>query len=171
MRVGPVPTSEVADGASAIAHTLDTSAAYVTAGAKLLSLKNFGTEKFSVGYDGQTLAYTFAASLYLWSNGGVYGQTFIVPDRTIAASAPMFQGVQTWNAGGQTFKALTVSITDTASASASLLADFIVGGVTNALVARYRTASCCRPFAVSTLTVSVIATPICGEMPRSMRLG
>ena len=122
-------TSEVADGASAIAHTLDTSAAYVTAGAKLLSLKNATVEKFSVGYDGQTLAYTFAASLYLWSNGGVYGQTFIVPDRTIAASAPLFQGTQTWNNGAVTFKALTVDITDTASASGSLLMDLMVGGV------------------------------------------
>jgi hypothetical protein len=41
--------STIADGATAIAHRLDTSAAYATAGAKYLQLSTAGTEKFSFG--------------------------------------------------------------------------------------------------------------------------
>ena len=48
-----VKTSVVPDGASAVAHYLDTSTSYTTPGAKLLSVRNAGVEKFSVGYDGK----------------------------------------------------------------------------------------------------------------------
>ena len=41
-----------ADGASAVAHELDTSATYSTSGAKLLSVKNATTEKFAIDKDG-----------------------------------------------------------------------------------------------------------------------
>jgi hypothetical protein len=44
--------SGVANGASAIAHTLDTGVAFSTAGAKLLSVKNNGTEKAAIDKDG-----------------------------------------------------------------------------------------------------------------------
>lgn len=44
-----VLTSLVADGATAIAHRLDTSAAYSTAGAKYLQISTDGVEKFSFG--------------------------------------------------------------------------------------------------------------------------
>jgi hypothetical protein len=46
----PTPglTSSIADSASTIAHTLDTTVSLVTGGAKLLSIKNAGTEKASV---------------------------------------------------------------------------------------------------------------------------
>jgi hypothetical protein len=48
---------------------------------------------------------------------------------TITTSKPVTIS-QTWNAGGVTFTGLFVNITNTASASASLLADLQIGGVT-----------------------------------------
>jgi hypothetical protein len=45
--------SGVADGASAVAHTLDVTAALTTVGAKLLSIKNAGVEKFALDKDGK----------------------------------------------------------------------------------------------------------------------
>jgi hypothetical protein len=48
-----VLTSLVADGASSVGHTLDTSSLLSTAGAKLLSLKNQTTEKAYVDLDGR----------------------------------------------------------------------------------------------------------------------
>ena len=44
--------SDVTSGPTAIGTTLDTAVALVAAGAKLLSLKNFGTEKLAVDKDG-----------------------------------------------------------------------------------------------------------------------
>jgi len=175
-------TSEVADGASAVAHYLD-SPAYTTPGAKLLSVRNAGVEKFSVGYDGKIAATSLAivsdvyptAGPHVIRWNGAYGEiragygdgnsysvlrwdvfnvfvdatlmqvrglifatdniddlgaaggtsartiyassSFIVNPRTVTASAPVFQGTQTWNNGAVTFKALTIDITDTASAA------------------------------------------------------
>ena len=43
---------EVADGASAIAYLLNTNVNLVTTGAKLLSIQNFSSEKFSIDKDG-----------------------------------------------------------------------------------------------------------------------
>lgn len=45
-------TSRIADGASAVGITLDNSTTLSTSGAKLLSVKNNGTEKFAVDKDG-----------------------------------------------------------------------------------------------------------------------
>lgn len=45
-----------------------------------------------------------------------------------ATSAPVFTATQTWNAGGVTFVGQFLNVTDTASAAASLLADWQVGG-------------------------------------------
>lgn len=47
---------------------------------------------------------------------------------TLTASSPAFTLAQTWNSAGVTFTALRANITDTASASASLLMDLQVGG-------------------------------------------
>lgn len=48
---------------------------------------------------------------------------------TITSSSPALAATQTWNSGGVTFKGITLTITDTASAAASLFADFLVGAV------------------------------------------
>lgn len=47
---------------------------------------------------------------------------------TQTTSIPVLNGTATWNAGGVTFTALKVNITDTSSAAASLLVDLQVGG-------------------------------------------
>lgn len=48
---------------------------------------------------------------------------------TLTSSSPAFTLAQTWNSAGVTFTALQANITDTASASGSLLMDLQVGGV------------------------------------------
>lgn len=55
------------------------------------------------------------------------------PSGTITTSQPL-SVTQTWNAGAVTFKGIDVNITDTASASGSLLMDLRVGGITKASV-------------------------------------
>lgn len=47
---------------------------------------------------------------------------------TVTSSTPVVDATQTWNSGGVTFTGLKANFTDTASASASLLADLQVGG-------------------------------------------
>lgn len=53
--------------------------------------------------------------------------TATLPAGTITTSQPLTL-TETWNAAGVTFTAFKVNVTDTASATASLLADFQVGG-------------------------------------------
>ena len=48
---------------------------------------------------------------------------------TVTVSTPFLQATQSWNAAGVTFTGMQVNVTDTASASGSLLQDFQVGGV------------------------------------------
>lgn len=182
-------TSEVEDGASAVAHYLD-SPAYTTPGAKLLSLRNATVEKFSVGYDGRTTirgadtgvlifaAYAnstllLQASRYAFVMGdsahgplirlesGVYatqpaysfasstGTGMYMPNEvdTLAFATSSVERMrisslgavtltQTWNAGLVTFTAIKLNVTDTASASGSLLADFQVGGVSKTSISK-----------------------------------
>jgi len=47
---------------------------------------------------------------------------------TVTSSTPVMDAAQTWNSGGVTFTGMKLNVTDTASASASLLADLQVGG-------------------------------------------
>ena len=55
---------------------------------------------------------------------------------TITASDPIIDMAQTWNNGAVTFTALKVNVTNTASASASLLMDLQVGGSSRFSVGR-----------------------------------
>lgn len=47
---------------------------------------------------------------------------------TVTTTAPLLNHAQTWNAGAQTFTGWKLNVTDTASASGSLLMDLQVGG-------------------------------------------
>lgn len=68
----------------------------------------------------------FAADVTL---GGALTATRVeAASGTIASLDPAFVGSQTWNSSGVTFKGITLSIIDTASAAASLLLDLQVGG-------------------------------------------
>jgi len=51
----------------------------------------------------------------------------VVTTGTITASTPALSGTQTWNSAGVTFKGISLTVTDTASAAASLLIDLLVG--------------------------------------------
>ena len=68
--------------------------------------------------------------------GGVTGITLAtgtlsalaVTGGTVTSSTPVLDATQTWNSGGVTFTGWKLNVTDTASASASLLMDLQVGG-------------------------------------------
>lgn len=49
---------------------------------------------------------------------------------TVTASSPLLDATQTWNASGTTFTGQKLNVTDTASASGSMLFDYQVGGST-----------------------------------------
>lgn len=53
---------------------------------------------------------------------------------TITADEPIVNSTQTWNSGGTTFTGRKFNVTDTASAAASLLEDWQVGGVSKASI-------------------------------------
>ena len=55
-------------------------------------------------------------------------QSLSITGATVTTSAPVLNLSQTWNASGTTFTGLKFNVTNTASASGSLLADFQVGG-------------------------------------------
>ena len=56
------------------------------------------------------------------------GSALTLTGGTVTASAPLIDATQTWNDAAVAFRALRVNVTNTASTSASLLADFQVGG-------------------------------------------
>jgi hypothetical protein len=62
--------------------------------------------------------------------------TLAANNGTLTASAPVLDLGQTWNSSGTTFTGLRVNITNTASAAASNIAVFQVGGVTRAAITR-----------------------------------
>lgn len=77
---GGTITTAVADGASAIGVTLNTTATYSTAGAKLASFQNNGSEKSYIDYEGAIMAYgldvpvtggTTGVPVYINGNGTV----------------------------------------------------------------------------------------------------
>ena len=57
--------------------------------------------------------------------------------RTVTASAPLLDLSQTWNNAGVTFTGLKFNVTDTASASGSLLMDLQVGGTSKFSVNKF----------------------------------
>ena len=77
-----------------------------SASSLLMDLQVGGTSRFKVDKSGDVII-----------NGG-----------TVTTSSPVFDAAQTWNASGTTFTGLRLNVTDTASASASLLMDLQVGG-------------------------------------------
>ncbi|MFA4844749.1 MAG: hypothetical protein WC632_07385, partial [Candidatus Margulisiibacteriota bacterium] len=64
-------TSGQTDGASAVGHVLDTPS-YTTSGAKLLSVRNNGVEKASVGYDGSVYGAAIVAPIIYAATLGTY---------------------------------------------------------------------------------------------------
>lgn len=79
-------------------------------------------------------AFAFAASFPTAQSSFTFPHRFnvdgqhIVAQPTITASKPFISHTATWNSGGVTFTNMLSNITDTASASASLLMDLQVGG-------------------------------------------
>lgn len=90
-----------------------------------------GTEIVPVVQSGTTDRVTVAN---LTAGRAVAGLSFTSTGGTVTASAPIFNGTQTWNNAGTTFTGALVNVTDTASASGSLLLDLQVGGSSRAYI-------------------------------------
>lgn len=72
-----------------------------------------------------------SSGAYAGDSGFTYSATnkaVTLGGATVTTSNPVLNLSQTWNAGAVTFTGLKLNVTDTASASASLLADLQVGG-------------------------------------------
>ena len=69
---------------------------------------------------------------------------------SITTSTPILNLAQTWNAGGVTFTALKLNVTDTASVSGSLLLDLQVGGSTKFNITKNGTVAAAGGFNAST---------------------
>lgn len=67
---------------------------------------------------------------------------------TVTSSTPVINATQTWNSGGVTFTGWKLDVTDTASASASLLMDLQVGGASKASVKKDGTITAAGPVLV-----------------------
>lgn len=90
-----------------------------------------GTEIVPVVQSGTTDRVTVAN---LTAGRAVAGLSFTSTGGTVTASAPIFNGTQTWNSGGVTFTGALINVTDTASASGSLLQDWQIGGSSRAFL-------------------------------------
>jgi len=90
-----------------------------------------GTEVLPVVQGGVTDKVTVAN---LTAGRAVDGLSFTATGGTVTASTPVWNATQTWNAGGVTFTGMKFNVTDTASASGSLLLDLQVGGVSKLTV-------------------------------------
>lgn len=91
------------------------------------------------GGSGSELQYRIDASTF----GGMAGVSWDNTNRaetrtgaTVTTSNPVQSFTQTWNAGAVTFTGWKINVTDTASASASLIADLQVGGSTKFAVGK-----------------------------------
>lgn len=68
-------------------------------------------------------------ALNTWRTIGMIGNGLVINQGTLTLSTPFLQQTATWNNGAVTFVNETRNITDTASAAASLFADYQIGGV------------------------------------------
>lgn len=108
-RIDMLPNT--ADGSGAVAYTFDTANYLDDAGAQLARFRNFGTNKFVVGPNGEL---------------NVLGAAITTPSPAIGIT-------NIWNDAADTFTLIKANVTDTASAAASLLMDLQVGGTSKAL--------------------------------------
>lgn len=67
-------------------------------------------------------------------SGGTISGTLSISGGSVTESTPVLDLSQTWNLAGTTFTGLKFNVTDSASASASLLCDWQVGGVSKASI-------------------------------------
>lgn len=78
--------------------------------------------------DALSSAATFRNLIGLGSSDAVTFKEATLASGTVTSSTPIVNATQTWNDGATTFTGILANITDTASASASLLMDLQVGG-------------------------------------------
>jgi len=82
----------VVNGSTAVAHCLDTHNTLSTAGAKLLSLRNAGTEKFAVGHDGGVTAGTMKLTTMKTTTGDGTGEEGLFQINTYDKTLKIYVG-------------------------------------------------------------------------------
>ena len=121
---------------NAVASCLNTMSANATAMQASTSPGASGTESLASDLDGEIkrLRYALAAvcgTTYWYTqteNCTLSARKLVSTMGTITTSKPNLDATVTWNDGAVTFTALKLNVTNTASASASLLEDLQVGG-------------------------------------------
>lgn len=93
---------------------------------------------YDVGADEWNAYHTVANAVD--KTGDTMTGALAIASGTITANAPALNVTQTWNAGAITFKALEVNVTDTASASGSMLLRLSTGGADDFYVLKGGTA-------------------------------
>lgn len=94
----------------------------------LVDLQVAAASKFSVNKVGNVVAAGTLASGPIAITGVVNSSAITVSGATHTASSPVVNATQTWNNAGVTFTGMLLNVTNTASAAASLLADWQIGG-------------------------------------------
>ena len=80
-------------------------------------------------YSGSSSHSDASSPIFTGTKSGIEVRNLVLsPTAALTANTPAAAISQTWNGSGVTFKALTIAITDTASAGASNLLDISVGG-------------------------------------------
>lgn len=87
-----------------------------------------GTAIFTFGGDGSFATSGTILGTGITSSTTLGAKSATLSTGTITTSQPVVSGTQTWNASGVTFEADTIDVTNTASASGSLLWNRKVGG-------------------------------------------
>lgn len=83
----------------------------------------------------QTAAYAFTGlGATVISQQGASASALTLTGGTVTTSQPLISSTQTWNAGAITFTGIDLNITNSASAAASMLANFRVGGTSKFMV-------------------------------------
>jgi len=103
------------------------------------ALKTFIEDVFGIPDATSITAAAFsisAAGVVTVSQAGMVTKDINMTQGTITADAPQLDGTVTWNAAGVTFTAWKLNVTNTASATASLLIDLQVGGTSQFKVTR-----------------------------------
>jgi hypothetical protein len=86
-------------------------------------------------------------------------RSLISSNETVTSSTPILNLTQTWNSGATTFKAITLDVTDTTSASASKFLDFSLGGTSKFSVDKNGNVSLNNLTVNGTHNITMTATP------------
>lgn len=127
----PITFANGTAGAPSISWTNSATTGFFRSAADAIGISTAGTERWVFNSSGAlnpfvTRTYDIGGSNLIRDLG--LGRTLVATQGTVTASTPFVNHTATWNDGGVTFTNFLSNVTDTASASGSLLMDLQVGG-------------------------------------------